>query len=217
MLEWLTFLVCVSFLYTVVCIVWLRFGVHLVSKKGILPSLSGHSIVNFMWSSILFICLNRMSTWSISVIQIISSTSLPPWCGNGELWSQCHFFKIFHVNICYDWWDERTHCCSVKLLIKLVLEWEHTVVQHKFQESNNFVYGNVPRRLVVLLVKCVLWFFYLLLPGQHSALTSKETMVSSGLMVIPLILSASPLQSLVKEKFLPVYSWRIPVRNFESL
>ena len=44
--------VCVGFLYTVVCLVWLGFVVHLVSKKGMLSSLSGHSIVNFMWPSI---------------------------------------------------------------------------------------------------------------------------------------------------------------------
>ena len=40
----------VGFLYRVVCIVWLGFEVDFVSKKGIHPSLSGHSIVNFMWS-----------------------------------------------------------------------------------------------------------------------------------------------------------------------
>ena len=47
-----------------------------MSKKGILPSLSGHSIVNFMWSSILLIWLNRMSTQSFSVMQIASSSYL---------------------------------------------------------------------------------------------------------------------------------------------
>ena len=51
----------------------------------------------------------------------------------------------------------------------------------------------------------------------NSALTSKETMVSSGLMVFPLRLSASPLLPLTKEKFLPVYFCKILVRNFESL
>ena len=123
---------------------------HLVSKKGMLPSLSGHSIVNIMRSSILLIWLNRMSTSanlcklqqvppfccstsrgrtytfthlvSFSYADYIIHIFLPPWCGNGALWSQCQFFKIFHVNICYDWWDWRTHCCSLKLLVKPVLE-----------------------------------------------------------------------------------------------
>ena len=111
---------CVGFQYTVVCIVWLGFGVHLVSKKVMLPSLSWQSRVNFMWSSILFIWINRMSTWSFLVMQVTSYTYLfQPWCGNGALWSQCKFFKIFHINIYYDWWDWKTHCCSLKLLVKL--------------------------------------------------------------------------------------------------
>ena len=50
-----------------------------------------------------------------------------------------------------------------------------------------------------------------------SALTSKETVVSSELMVFPLRLSVSPLLSLTKEKFLPVYFCKILVRNCESL
>ena len=50
----------VTLLYTVVCIVWLGFGVHLVPGKGMLPSLPGYSIVNFMWLSILFIWLQNV-------------------------------------------------------------------------------------------------------------------------------------------------------------
>ena len=42
-------------------------------------------------------------------------------------------------------------------------------------------------------------------------------MVSSGLMFFPLKLSASPLLSLTKEKFLLVYFCKILVMNFESL
>ena len=51
----------------------------------------------------------------------------------------------------------------------------------------------------------------------NSGLTSKETMVSSEMMLLPLRLLANPLLSLTKEKFLPVYLCKIPVRNFESL
>ena len=51
----------------------------------------------------------------------------------------------------------------------------------------------------------------------NSALTSKETMDSLGFMVFPLRLSASPLLSLTKEKVLPVYFYKIPVMNFESI
>ena len=51
----------------------------------------------------------------------------------------------------------------------------------------------------------------------NSALTSKETSVSSWLMLLTLRLSANPLPSLTKEKFLPVYLYKILVRNFESL
>ena len=43
----------------------------------------------------------------------------------------------------------------------------------------------------------------------NSELTSKETMVSSGLMIFPLRPSASSLLSLTKEKFLPVYLCKI--------
>ena len=39
----------------------------------------------------------------------------------------------------------------------------------------------------------------------NKALTSKGTNVSSVLMLLPLRLSANPLLSLTKEKFLPVY------------
>ena len=76
--------------------------------------------------------------------------SFPPWCWDGALWTQCQFFKIFHVNICYVRWDWGTYCCSLQMLVKLVLEGEHAVVQNKFQERNNFVFGNVARWLVVL-------------------------------------------------------------------
>ena len=50
----------------------------------------------------------------------------------------------------------------------------------------------------------------------NTTLTSKKTMVSSGVMVFPLKLSASPLLSLTK-KFLPVYFCKIPVRRFEFM
>ena len=56
-IRWLKFQskylsVSVGFLYTVTWIVWLELEVHLVSKKGMLLSLSGLSIVNLMWASI---------------------------------------------------------------------------------------------------------------------------------------------------------------------
>ena len=51
----------------------------------------------------------------------------------------------------------------------------------------------------------------------NSPLISKETSVSSGLMLFPFRLSANPLLSLAKEQFLPVYLYKILVRNFESL
>ena len=42
--------------------------------------------------------------WVIfSYAYYIIHISLPPWCGNGALLSLYQFFKIFHVNICYDW------------------------------------------------------------------------------------------------------------------
>ena len=44
--------VCAGFLHTVMWMVWLELGVQLVSKKEMLPSLSGHSILNMMWASI---------------------------------------------------------------------------------------------------------------------------------------------------------------------
>ena len=50
----------------------------------------------------------------------------------------------------------------------------------------------------------------------NRALTSKK-LVSSGLMLFPLRLSGNPLLSLTKEKFLPIYFFKILVRNFESL
>ena len=49
----------------------------------------------------------------------------------------------------------------------------------------------------------------------NSALTSNETMVSSGFMAFPFLHSDSPLLSLTKEKFLPVYFCTILVRNFK--
>ena len=67
-----------DFLYTVVCIVLFEIGVHLVSKKRMFTSLSGCSIVSFIWSSILFVWLERMSTWSFYLCRLhyphISST-----------------------------------------------------------------------------------------------------------------------------------------------
>ena len=119
------------------------FGVHLVSKKGMLPSLSGHSIVSFIWSSILFIWLKRMSTWSFLVMQNTSSTYLSHHDGGiGHCGPSASSSKIFHVNISYDWWYWGTHCCSLKLLVKFLLEGEHTVLQNKFQKRNHLVFGN---------------------------------------------------------------------------
>ena len=51
----------------------------------------------------------------------------------------------------------------------------------------------------------------------NSAITSKETCVSSGLMLFPLKLSANPLLSLTKERFLSMYLCKILVRNVLSL
>ena len=51
----------------------------------------------------------------------------------------------------------------------------------------------------------------------NSALTSKETVVSSGLIIFPWRHSASPSLPLTKEKFLPVYFCKILVSNFDSL
>ena len=50
---WLVFqsrylLVWVGFLYTQVCMVWSKFGEHLVSKNEMLQKLPGASIVNLM-------------------------------------------------------------------------------------------------------------------------------------------------------------------------
>ena len=70
---------------------------------------------------------------------------------------------------------------------------------------------------------CVVIFLFITLRATgtgmlvNSALTSKEIMVSSELMVFPLRLSASPLLSLTKETFLSVYFCKTFVRNFESL
>ena len=58
----------------------------------------------------------------------------PSGCRDGALWSQCHFFKIFHINICYNWGEWWTYSCSLELLVKLVLEGEYTVIQNKFQK-----------------------------------------------------------------------------------
>ena len=38
-----------------------------------------------------------------SYADYIMHTSLPPGSGDGAFWSQCQFFKIFHVDICYNW------------------------------------------------------------------------------------------------------------------
>ena len=51
----------------------------------------------------------------------------------------------------------------------------------------------------------------------NSALTSKETMVSSETILFPLRLLANPLLPLTMEKILPVYLCKIPVMNFEGL
>ena len=38
-----------------------------------------------------------------SYADYIFHISLSPGCWDGALWFQCHFFKIFHVDICYHW------------------------------------------------------------------------------------------------------------------
>ena len=122
--------VCVGFPYTVVWIVWLELGEHLVSRKGMLPSLSGFSIVNLMWSSILFMWLNRMSIWSFLVMQRLHH--LHPFSTRVWRWGigvPVQLFKEYHVNICYEWRDWWTHSCFIELFVKLVLEGKHTVVQ----------------------------------------------------------------------------------------
>ena len=58
-----------GFLCTLIWIVRLELGEHLVSRKEMLPLLSGLSIVNLMWLSISFMWLKLMSTWSL-VMQI---------------------------------------------------------------------------------------------------------------------------------------------------
>ena len=96
--------ICVGFLHTVVCIVQFGFGVHLVSKKGILPSLSGHSIVNFyVVIHIINMVEQDVHLVFFSYAEYIIHLSFPPWCGDGVLWFQSQFFKIIHVDICYDW------------------------------------------------------------------------------------------------------------------
>ena len=67
---------CVGYLYTVVQMVLLEFGEQLVSRKGMLPLLSGGSTVNVMWVSIWFMWLFGISTWSFLTMQITSSTNL---------------------------------------------------------------------------------------------------------------------------------------------
>ena len=81
------------------------------------------------------------------------------------------------------------------MLVKLVCEGEHTVVQNKFQERNNFVFGNVMGMFQKAFGPYYVMFVvsFLLITSRStgtgmleiSALTSKETMVSSELMVFP--------------------------------
>ena len=46
--------------------------------------------------------------------------------------------------------------------------------------------------------------------------TPKETTVSSELILFPLRLSANPLLSFTKEKFLPVYLHKMFIRNLDN-
>ena len=83
-----------------------------------------------------------MTTWSFLVMQTTSSTHLfhhgvgmghrgPSAC------SSKYSIQIFAMT------GETGEPIAVPWsCLKLLLEWEHTVIQHKFQDSNNFVLGN---------------------------------------------------------------------------
>ena len=124
----------VDFLYTEVCIDWLGCGMHLLSRKEVLYSLSGWSMVSFIYSHLLSVChWIECHMYFLGYADDIIYILFPPRCGYQTLGSKCQFFKIFHIDICYSWWYWETHCCSLELFVEHVLEWEHTVVQDKFQ------------------------------------------------------------------------------------
>ena len=76
---------------------------------------------------------------------------------------------------------------------------------------------NVPRSPVVLLVKFGLLVFYLSLPGLLVLQCWKIVHLHQRKLEFHFRLYANPLLSLTKEKFLPVYLYKILVKNFESL
>ena len=114
---------------------------HLVSRKGMLPSLFGDSIVNLMWVSIWFMWLNRLSTWSFLTMQMASSTYVfHQGVGMGHrvpiLIPQnipciCWLLQVklgtpwqLHGVVCRTSVEKKTHSCSVL-----------------FQEYDEYVFG----------------------------------------------------------------------------
>ena len=204
----------------------IRVGGPLGVKERMLPSLSWGSTVNLMWVSIWFIWLNRISTWSFLIMQITSSTYL---FHQGVRMG--HRVPVLTPqNIPYIYW---------LLLEKLVNPWQLLGVVCRTSVENTQLFSTTSRSVMSLSFG-MLWecskkscipscemcsVNFLLMTSRatgtamlvNKVFTSKESNVSSLLMPFPLKLSASPLLSLTKEKFLPVYLCNIFVRNFDNL
>ena len=77
-------------------------GALSVQERNASPTVSRlHSELN------VGIHLIKVVEWDVPLVifsyaEYIIYKPLPPKCGDGALGSQCQFFKIFHINICYE-------------------------------------------------------------------------------------------------------------------
>ena len=110
--------------------VWSEFEEHFVSKKKVLQSLPGVSIMNLMSGPTEFKWFKSVSLFFVSYAANISHISFPPRGRYGALRAYGFFFKVFHVNVGNEWRDGGNYCSSFDLLVEFLLEGEDTVVEH---------------------------------------------------------------------------------------